>query len=95
RQAIHLMELEINYQGLNNRLERTVQQNTALKEIAFIQSYEFRQPLGKIKNLIHTIKENHYRDLEGPLQLIEDTINKLDEKSDELLSQKYGYFYTH
>jgi GAF domain-containing protein len=84
KQAIHLMELEINYNSISSKLRQSIQQNTALKEIAFIQSYEFRQPLGKIKGLIHTIKENHYRDLEGPLQMIEDAVNKLDKKIEEV-----------
>jgi len=84
KQAVHLMELELNYKFISERLDHTAQQNTALKEIAFIQSYEFRQPLGKIKGLIHTIKENHYRDLEEPLQMIEDAVNKLDKKIEEV-----------
>jgi GAF domain-containing protein len=84
KQAIHLMELELNYRNINDKLDLAQHQNVALKEIAFIQSYEFRQPLGKIKGLIHTIRENHYKDLEGPIQLIEEAVNKLDKKIEEV-----------
>jgi GAF domain-containing protein len=84
KQAIHLMELEVSYKNVADKLDATHQQNAALKDIAFIQAYEFRHPLGKIKELINTIKESEYKELVGPIEQIEDAVNKLDERIEEV-----------
>jgi GAF domain-containing protein len=84
KQAIHLMELEINYKRVNYMLEQAEEQNATLKEIAFIQSYEFRQPLAKVKGLINEIKTNNYKAPEEAIQTIADAVDQLDTKIEEV-----------
>lgn len=84
KQAIHLMELELNYQKLNEKLRISEQQNAALKDIAFVQSFEFRKPLGKIAELVSSIKQQDNRYPEAPLLMIEALVNELDEKIDSI-----------
>jgi GAF domain-containing protein len=80
KQTIHLMELELNYKLQSEKLQQTAQQNSALKDIAYIQSYEFRQPLHKIAELVTSIKQQDTRYPEAPLLMIESIVNELEEK---------------
>jgi GAF domain-containing protein len=84
KQAIHLMELEYNYQQLGERLNKAEQQNAALKDIAFIQSYEFRKPLGKIAELVSSIKAQDKDYPDGPLLMLESLVTEIGEKIDTI-----------
>lgn len=80
KQAIHLMQLQLNYKLLNEKMEQIERQNTVLREIAFIQSHEFRGPLTTIMGLMNAIKDDNYEAPKEYLQMMEKSIEKLDEK---------------
>ncbi len=80
RQAIHLMELEITYKLLTEKMGQVERQNKVLMDIAFIQSHEFRGPLASIMGLMNVIKEEKYESPKQYLVMMEDAINRLDEK---------------
>ena len=83
KQAIHLMEMEYNYEALSAKLQNSEKQNAALKDIAFLQSYEFRNPLDKIAEAVKALKQKD-GDAEDQLLMIESLINELDEKIDSI-----------
>ncbi|MCD6013071.1 MAG: sensory histidine kinase AtoS [Flavipsychrobacter sp.] len=80
KQAIHLMELELTYKLLNEKMNQVELQNKALKDIAFIQSHEFRGPLSTIMGLMNIIKDEDYASPKEHLVVMEGYIAKLDEK---------------
>ena len=80
QQAIHLMELELTYKLLNEKMRQVEKQNEVLMDIAFIQSHEFRGPLTTIMGLMNIIKEEKYESPKEYLQMMEQAISKLDEK---------------
>jgi GAF domain-containing protein len=80
QQAIHLMQLELTYKLLNEKMLQVEQQNTALQDIAFIQSHEFRGPLATIMGLMNIIKDEDYHQPKEYLLMMEDAVSKLDEK---------------
>ena len=80
QQAIHLMELELTYKLLNDKMQQVELQNNALKDIAFIQSHEFRAPLCTIMGIMSLIKDEAYESPKEYLLMMEDAIDKLDEK---------------
>ena len=80
KQAIHLMELELCLKLLGERAEHIEKQNTALREIAFTQSHEFRGPLSTVLGFMNIIKDNDYEDSKDYLIMMEEAVKKLDEK---------------
>jgi GAF domain-containing protein len=80
QQAIHIMELELTYKLLNDKMQQVELQNNALKDIAFIQSHEFRGPLSTIIGLMNVIKDEGYESPKEYLLMMEDAVSKLDEK---------------
>lgn len=80
QQAIHMMELEITYKMLNEKMQQVEIQNKVLTDIAFIQSHEFRGPLASIMGLMDIIKEEEYSSPKQYLLLMEEAVQKLDEK---------------
>jgi GAF domain-containing protein len=84
KQAIHLMEMELNYQALSEKLYSVEKQNAALKDIAFLQSYEFRNPLDKIAETIKAIKQQNGRYPEEQILMMESLVNELDKKIDSI-----------
>lgn len=95
RQAIHLMELELTYKLLNEKMQQVERQNSVLMDIAFIQSHEFRGPLCTIMGLMNIIKEDNYQQPYEYLQMMDEAVKKLDEKiqivvkSTEVVKQTY------
>lgn len=81
QQTMNLMELELTHKMLNEKMQQVAQQNKVLREIAFIQSHEFRGPLTSIMGLMNIIKDEEDT-LSQPyyLQLMEEAVKKLDEK---------------
>src|SRR6185312_626149 len=60
KQAINVMELEVTYKLLNEKMMQLEQQNNMLMDIAHIQSHEFRGPLSTIMGIMNMIKEENY-----------------------------------
>jgi GAF domain-containing protein len=80
KQVIHLMELDIAYKLLDEKMQQIDVQNKTLLDIAFIQSHEFRGPLSTIIGLMNVIKEEEYHSPKQYLQLMEKAVAKLDDK---------------
>ena len=80
KQAMHLMELEMSIEEVNQQREQIARQNSALVEIAFTQSHEFRGPLSTIMGFMNIIKDDDYESPKDHLILMEQAVNKLDEK---------------
>ena len=80
KQAMHLMELELTYKLLDEKMQQVALQNKTLMDIAFIQSHEFRGPLSTIMGLMNVIKDNNYESPEEYLLMMDQAIAKLDEK---------------
>ena len=80
RQAMHLMELELTYKLLNEKMQQVEKQNSVLMDIAFIQSHEFRGPLTTIMGLMNVIKLEDYESPKEYLLMMEEAVSKLDEK---------------
>ncbi len=80
KQAIHLMELELCLNLLQEKAAQIEKQNNALVEIAFTQSHEFRGPLSTVLGFINIIRDNDYEDAKEFLVLMEEAVKKLDEK---------------
>ncbi len=80
KQAIHLMELELTQRMLNEKMQQVEMQNKILLDIAHIQSHEFRSPLCSIMGLMNIIKEDHYREPNAYLEMMDEAIKTLDEK---------------
>lgn len=55
-------------------------QNSSLRQIAYIQSHEFRKPVASILGLMHLIKESDYSEAKHYLPYMEQAVNELDEK---------------
>lgn len=60
--------------------EKILAQNESLKEIAHIQSHEFRKPVASILGFIELFKSNGYRASKEELILLEKAAGELDEK---------------
>jgi len=87
KQVATIMELDLG----KNLLEKTVHQveqknkeiesqNKQLKEIAQMQSHEFRGPLSSVMGLMNLIKHDDYTASKDYLIMMESAVNKLDEK---------------
>jgi signal transduction histidine kinase len=73
-----MMELELTYKLLNEKIEQVELQNKVLMDIAFIQSHEFRGPLTSVMGLMDLIKEEEYQSPKEYLLLMDTAIQKLD-----------------
>lgn len=95
KQVMNLMELELTYKMLNEKMGQIESQNRALMTIAHVQSHQFRGPLCTIVGLMNIIKEEEYREPKDYLVMMEDAIEKLDEqihtvvKATELAQNSY------
>lgn len=58
RQAVSLMELEMNKQQLKKQIAATEAKNAALTRIAYMQSHDIRQPLASIIGLVDLVKSD-------------------------------------
>ncbi len=76
-------------------MQQVEKQNNVLLDIAFIQSHEFRGPLSTIMALMNIIKEEDYTSSREYMQLMEEAVQKLDEKihmvvkSTEVINENY------
>jgi GAF domain-containing protein len=80
KQAMHLMELELCLQILNKKNEHITAQSQALMTIAFTQAHEFRGPLSTAMGFMQMIKDDDYKAEKEDLMMMEQAMNKLDEK---------------
>jgi PAS domain S-box-containing protein len=55
-------------------------QNSSLRQIAHIQSHEFRKPVATILGLMHVMKEGNYAEAQHYMPYMEQAVNELDEK---------------
>ncbi len=95
RQAIHMMDLELTYKLLDEKMQQVATQNKALMDIAFIQSHEFRGPLTSLMGIMNLIIEEGHGTSEEYMDMMDDAVHKLDEKihavvrSTEIAKQAY------
>jgi hypothetical protein len=73
-------------------------QNESLRNIAYIQSHEYRRPVASIIGVMNVIKEDGYLADKESLQMMEAAVTELDEKikgvikcSEKVLSDNYLY----
>ncbi len=79
-QAINIMELETTYKLLNEKMNEIEMRNSVLRDIAHIQSHEFRGPLSTIMGVMNAIREEDYDSPREYLQMLDDAVKRLDEK---------------
>jgi PAS domain S-box-containing protein len=60
--------------------QKIIEQNRSLMTIAEVQSHDYRGPLTSIMGLINLIKEEDYHAPKEYIQMLEISVNKLDEK---------------
>jgi len=83
-QVSHIMELD-------RSLKELKKQNKVLREIARIQSHELRQPVASIMGLMMLIKENPYSEEPEYLELLDQSVNQLDERIRKIVSHINNY----
>lgn len=72
-QVSHIMELD-------RSLKQLKKQNSVLREIARIESHELRQPVASIMGLMILINESPYTVEPEYLELLDQSVNQLDER---------------
>ena len=72
-QVSHIMELD-------RSLNQVKEQNNILREIAFIQSHELRQPVASIMGTMKLIKDSQQIEDQEYLSILDDSVNQLDER---------------
>lgn len=81
KQAIHLMELDMNYQCMSDKLDNVARQNVAFREISYAQSKDLDEPLNMIMKSVNLVRNN---DTHSGLHLLENAVNNLNERLDEI-----------
>ena len=72
-QVSHIMELD-------RSLTQLKKQNSVLREVARIESHELRQPVASIMGIMMLMKENPYSEVPEYLELLDKSVNQLDER---------------
>lgn len=80
RQVIFLMELELSQKLLNKQLNEIANHNKLLMNISNVQSHEFRGPVASLLGIMNIIREDSYMAPREYLEMMDETIKKLDEK---------------
>jgi GAF domain-containing protein len=87
RQVANILELNLSQSLLQKNVAELEEKNTAvalqnknLKEIAQIQSHQFREPLCSVMSLMNLIKMEDYAVNRDYMIMMESAVNKLDEK---------------
>ena len=83
-QVSHIMELD-------RSLTKLKKQNSILREIARIESHELRQPVASIMGLMMLIKENPYTEEPEYLELLDKSVNQLDERIRKIVENINNY----
>lgn len=83
-QVSHIMELD-------RSLTQLKKQNAVLREVARIESHELRQPVASIMGLMMLLKENPYTEEPEYLDLLDKSVNQLDERIRKIVSHINHY----
>ncbi|MES3017672.1 MAG: GAF domain-containing protein [Bacteroidota bacterium] len=83
-QVSHIMELDRSMRQLKK-------QNEVLKEVARIESHELRQPVASIMGLMMLLKENPYTEEPEYLELLDRSVNQLDERIRRIVRHVNNY----
>ena len=83
-QVSHIMELD-------RSLTKLKKQNSILREIARIESHELRQPVASIMGLMMLIKEAPYTEEPEYLELLDQSVNQLDERIRKIVENINSY----
>ncbi len=83
-QVSHLMELD-------RSLRQLKKQNSVLREVARIESHELRQPVASIMGLMILLKENPYTEEPEYLELLDRSVNQLDERIRRIVRHVNNY----
>lgn len=83
-QVSHIMELD-------RSLEQLKKQNNVLREVARIESHELRQPVASIMGLMMLLKENPYTEEPEYLELLDKSVNQLDERIRRIVRHVNNY----
>lgn len=83
-QVSHIMELD-------RSLTKLTKQNSILREIARIESHELRQPVASIMGLMMLIKETPYTEEPEYLELLDQSVNQLDERIRKIVENINSY----
>ncbi len=78
-QVSHIMELD-------RSLRQLKKQNSVLREVARIESHELRQPVASIMGIMMLLKENPYTEEPEYLELLDKSVNQLDERIRRIVS---------
>ena len=83
-QVSHIMELD-------RSLNQLKKQNSVLREVARIESHELRQPVASIMGVTMLMKENPYTNHPEYLELLDKSVNQLDERIRMIVSHVNDY----
>ena len=83
-QVSHIMELD-------RSLNQLKKQNSVLREVARIESHELRQPVASIMGVMMLMKENPYIQNPEYLELLDKSVNQLDERIRMIVSHVNDY----
>ena len=83
-QVSHIMELD-------RSLNQLKKQNSVLREVARIESHELRQPVASIMGVTMLMKENPQTNYPEYLELLDKSVNQLDERIRMIVSHVNDY----
>ena len=83
-QVSHIMELD-------RSLNQLKKQNSVLREVARIESHELRQPVASIMGVTMLMKENPHTNCPEYLELLDKSVNQLDERIRMIVSHVNDY----
>ena len=83
-QVSHIMELD-------RSLNQLKEQNSVLREVARIESHELRQPVASIMGVTMLMKENPHTNHPEYLELLDKSVNQLDERIRMIVSHVNDY----
>jgi len=83
-QVSHIMELD-------RSLNQLKKQNSVLREVARIESHELRQPVASIMGVTMLMKENPHTNHPEYLELLDKSVNQLDERIRMIVSHVNDY----
>ncbi|GGE46252.1 PAS domain S-box-containing protein [Pedobacter psychrotolerans] len=89
KQIIYLMEMKKSQELLEEALERTERQKSALKQIAFIQSHEIRHPLTTIMSLVDLANKGSFTFNQKWIAMLYEAAITLDERIRAIVDETY------
>ena len=86
KQVSNIMNLQMSLQVITEKQAAIEKQNTALRDIAFVQSHEVRAPLCKVISIMDMMKLDDDLGQNKYLNLLENSIQELDEKIHQIVA---------